>query len=172
MAMLCSASLAAQMQPSDPSSAHLARCPQQPCKAHHWASLQPLLARLFSTEVPCPPSCSCPPPCCPGLLQIRAAKEVIGDSDFFLVARTDVRATSAKNGLNEAITRANVYIVSWALQYLPWFGGVSLGSAGAAHGLGRCAQRLLDRLAQPAGCFFCQSGGSASPRMAPGQLLS
>eukprot|EP00891_Asterochloris_glomerata_P007430 jgi/Astpho2/7430/Aster-02013 len=42
--------------------------------------------------------------------KIRAAKEVIGDSDFFLVARTDVRATSAKHGLDEAITRANVYI--------------------------------------------------------------
>ena len=68
------------------------------------------------------------PPCSPGLPQIRAAKEVIGDSDFFLVARTDVRATSAKNGLNEAITRANVYIVSRAIQHLPWFGMVTLGS--------------------------------------------
>ena len=65
--------------------------------------------------------------CCPHLPQIRAAKEVIGDSDFFLVARTDVRATSAKHGLDEAITRANVYIVSQATQRLQCHTGFCWG---------------------------------------------
>ncbi|GFR40614.1 hypothetical protein Agub_g1195 [Astrephomene gubernaculifera] len=41
--------------------------------------------------------------------KIAAAKEVIGEEDFFLVARTDARATSAKYGLQEAIRRANLY---------------------------------------------------------------
>lgn len=39
-------------------------------------------------------------------LKIEAAREAIGDADFFLVARTDARATS---GLKEAISRANLY---------------------------------------------------------------
>lgn len=42
--------------------------------------------------------------------KILAAREVIGDSDFFLIARTDARSTSAKYGLEDAIARANLYI--------------------------------------------------------------
>lgn len=41
--------------------------------------------------------------------QIAAAREAIGDADFFLVARTDARGTSAKYGLEEAVRRANLY---------------------------------------------------------------
>ena len=41
--------------------------------------------------------------------QIAAAREAIGDHDFFLVARTDARGTSAKYGLEEAVKRANLY---------------------------------------------------------------
>ncbi|GLC37057.1 hypothetical protein PLESTM_000536000 [Pleodorina starrii] len=41
--------------------------------------------------------------------KIAAAREAIGDSDFFLVARTDARGTSAKYGLEEAVKRANLY---------------------------------------------------------------
>ena len=47
----------------------------------------------------------------PMLLQVAAAREAIGDSDFFLIARTDARATSSKRGLDEAINRANIYLV-------------------------------------------------------------
>lgn len=43
--------------------------------------------------------------------QVAAAREAIGDSDFFLIARTDARATSSKRGLDEAINRANIYLV-------------------------------------------------------------
>jgi len=43
-------------------------------------------------------------------VKIRAARDAIGDADFFLVARTDARATSAKTGLEEAIYRANLYM--------------------------------------------------------------
>ena len=39
--------------------------------------------------------------------KIAAAREVIGDSDFFLVARTDARST---HDLSEAISRANLYL--------------------------------------------------------------
>ncbi|XP_021760939.1 petal death protein-like [Chenopodium quinoa] len=39
-------------------------------------------------------------------LKIAAAREAIGDADFFLVARTDARAP---HGLQEAIRRANLY---------------------------------------------------------------
>ncbi|KAL2894157.1 Petal death protein [Bienertia sinuspersici] len=39
-------------------------------------------------------------------VKIAAAREAIGDSDFFLVARTDARAP---HGLQEAIRRANLY---------------------------------------------------------------
>ena len=42
--------------------------------------------------------------------RISAARAVIGDADFFLIARTDARGTSAKHGLAEAITRANLYV--------------------------------------------------------------
>lgn len=42
--------------------------------------------------------------------KILAAREIIGDSDFFLIARTDARGTSAKRGLDEAIVRANLYV--------------------------------------------------------------
>lgn len=45
-------------------------------------------------------------------MQVAAAREVIGDADFFLIARTDARATSSKRGLDEAINRANIYLVS------------------------------------------------------------
>lgn len=46
--------------------------------------------------------------------KIAAARDAIGDNDFFLVARTDARATSAKNGLEEAIARANLYMEAGA----------------------------------------------------------
>lgn len=46
--------------------------------------------------------------------KLVAARDAIGDADFFLVARTDARGTSAKNGLEDAIRRANLYIVSVA----------------------------------------------------------
>ncbi|ERN04063.1 hypothetical protein AMTRI_Chr11g156780 [Amborella trichopoda] len=42
--------------------------------------------------------------------KIASARDAIGDSDFFLVARTDARATSARSGLSEAISRANLYM--------------------------------------------------------------
>lgn len=42
--------------------------------------------------------------------KIAAARDAIGGADFFLVARTDARATSAKTGLEEAISRANLYM--------------------------------------------------------------
>jgi len=42
--------------------------------------------------------------------KVAAAREAIGDSDFFLVARTDARGTSAKYGFEDAITRANLYV--------------------------------------------------------------
>jgi len=42
--------------------------------------------------------------------KISAAADAIGDADFFLIARTDARGTSAKRGLDEAITRANLYM--------------------------------------------------------------
>lgn len=42
--------------------------------------------------------------------KIASARDAIGDSDFFLVARTDVRATSAKSGLEDAIARVNLYM--------------------------------------------------------------
>ncbi|CAO2834280.1 unnamed protein product [Amaranthus hypochondriacus] len=44
-------------------------------------------------------------------LKIAAAREAIGESDFFLVARTDARAP---HGLQEAIRRANLYRESGA----------------------------------------------------------
>lgn len=46
--------------------------------------------------------------------KIAAAREAIGDADFFLVARTDARSTSAKYGLQDAIARANLYIEAGA----------------------------------------------------------
>ncbi|OMO52167.1 Pyruvate/Phosphoenolpyruvate kinase [Corchorus capsularis] len=46
--------------------------------------------------------------------KIASARDAIGDSDFFLVARTDARATSAKTGLSEAISRANLYMEAGA----------------------------------------------------------
>jgi 2-methylisocitrate lyase-like PEP mutase family enzyme len=42
--------------------------------------------------------------------KVAAAREAIGDSDFFLVARTDARGTSAKFGFDDAVTRANLYM--------------------------------------------------------------
>eukprot|EP00878_Enallax_costatus_P003766 GHUV01003982.1.p1 GENE.GHUV01003982.1~~GHUV01003982.1.p1 ORF type:complete len:348 (+),score=58.38 GHUV01003982.1:155-1198(+) len=41
--------------------------------------------------------------------KISAAREAIGGEDFFLVARTDARGINAKYGLEDAITRANLY---------------------------------------------------------------
>ncbi|CAK7346859.1 unnamed protein product [Dovyalis caffra] len=46
--------------------------------------------------------------------KIASARDAIGDSDFFLVARSDARATSAKTGLSEAISRANLYMEAGA----------------------------------------------------------
>ncbi|GFS37563.1 phosphoenolpyruvate carboxylase family protein [Actinidia rufa] len=46
--------------------------------------------------------------------KIAAAREAIGNSDFFLVARTEARATSEKYGLSEAISRANLYLEAGA----------------------------------------------------------
>eukprot|EP00246_Nothoceros_aenigmaticus_P003359 TRINITY_DN14477_c0_g1_i1.p1 TRINITY_DN14477_c0_g1~~TRINITY_DN14477_c0_g1_i1.p1 ORF type:complete len:353 (-),score=66.53 TRINITY_DN14477_c0_g1_i1:307-1365(-) len=46
--------------------------------------------------------------------KIAAARGAIGGADFFLVARTDARATSAKTGLEEAISRANLYMEAGA----------------------------------------------------------
>ncbi|TYJ45748.1 hypothetical protein E1A91_A02G077800v1 [Gossypium mustelinum] len=46
--------------------------------------------------------------------KILSARDAIGDSDFFLVARTDARATSAKTGLSDAIARANLYMEAGA----------------------------------------------------------
>lgn len=42
--------------------------------------------------------------------KIASARDAIGDSDFFLIARTDARALSAKTGLSDAIDRANLYM--------------------------------------------------------------
>lgn len=42
--------------------------------------------------------------------KIASARDAIGNADFFLVARTDARATSAKLGLSDAIARANLYM--------------------------------------------------------------
>ncbi|CAL9764284.1 unnamed protein product [Musa acuminata subsp. burmannicoides] len=44
--------------------------------------------------------------------KIAAAREAIGDADFFLIARTDARATAG--GLPEAIARANLYMEAGA----------------------------------------------------------
>ncbi|KAG6482243.1 hypothetical protein ZIOFF_058874 [Zingiber officinale] len=44
--------------------------------------------------------------------KIAAAREAIGDSDFFLIARTDARGTAG--GLAEAIARANLYMEAGA----------------------------------------------------------
>lgn len=41
---------------------------------------------------------------------IASARDAIGDSDFFLVARTDARATSVKTCLSDAIVRAKLYM--------------------------------------------------------------
>ncbi|CAH2067681.1 unnamed protein product [Thlaspi arvense] len=46
--------------------------------------------------------------------KIASARDAIGDSDFFLVARTDARATSAKSGLEDAIARVNLYMEAGA----------------------------------------------------------
>ena len=45
------------------------------------------------------------------VIQIYAAVQAINGADFFLIARTDARGTSAKRGLDEAITRVNLYMV-------------------------------------------------------------
>lgn len=53
--------------------------------------------------------------------QVYAARQAIGDSDFFLVARTDARGTSAKRGLEESITRANLYMARiWLPAEIQW----------------------------------------------------
>lgn len=44
-------------------------------------------------------------------IKIAAARDAIGDADFFLIARTDARATlPGQAGLDEAIYRANLYM--------------------------------------------------------------
>ncbi|AAF87897.1 Similar carboxyphosphonoenolpyruvate phosphonomutases [Arabidopsis thaliana] len=46
--------------------------------------------------------------------KIASARDAIGDADFFLIARTDARALSAKTGLSDAIDRANLYMEAGA----------------------------------------------------------
>jgi len=46
--------------------------------------------------------------------KVAAARDEISNDDFFLVARTDARATSAKRGLDDAIARANLYLSAGA----------------------------------------------------------
>lgn len=46
--------------------------------------------------------------------KIASARDAIGSAEFFLVARTDARATSAKSGLSDAISRANLYMEAGA----------------------------------------------------------
>ena len=46
--------------------------------------------------------------------KVAAAREAIGSADFFLIARTDARSCSAKYGLQNAITRANLYVEAGA----------------------------------------------------------
>lgn len=46
--------------------------------------------------------------------KVAAAREAIGSADFFLIARTDARGCSAKHGLQNAITRANLYVEAGA----------------------------------------------------------
>ncbi|KDP43076.1 hypothetical protein JCGZ_25262 [Jatropha curcas] len=46
--------------------------------------------------------------------KIASARDAIGNSDFFLVARTDARATSVEKGLSDAISRANFYLEAGA----------------------------------------------------------
>lgn len=46
--------------------------------------------------------------------KVSAARAAIGESDFFLIARTDARGTSAKHGLADAITRGNLYVEAGA----------------------------------------------------------
>lgn len=50
--------------------------------------------------------------------KVAAARDVIGDSDFFLIARTDARSTSAKRGLEDAMIRANYFIDAGADAHL------------------------------------------------------
>ena len=52
------------------------------------------------------------------IAKLLAAKEVVGDSDFFIIARTDARSSSAKHGLEDAIVRANLYIDAGADAHL------------------------------------------------------
>ncbi|KAF8030836.1 hypothetical protein BT93_D0125 [Corymbia citriodora subsp. variegata] len=47
-------------------------------------------------------------------IETPSASDAIGNSDFFLVARTDAHATSAKTGLSDAIARANLYMEAGA----------------------------------------------------------
>ena len=42
-------------------------------------------------------------------LKIAAAKDAAMGHDFFVIARTDARSTSAKRGLEYAIERVNAY---------------------------------------------------------------
>jgi 2-methylisocitrate lyase-like PEP mutase family enzyme len=50
--------------------------------------------------------------------KIAAAREIIGESDFFLIARTDARSTSAKRGLEDAMIRANYFVDAGADAHL------------------------------------------------------
>lgn len=50
--------------------------------------------------------------------KIAAARQIIGDADFFLIARTDARSTSAKRGLEDAMMRADYFIDAGADAHL------------------------------------------------------
>ena len=90
---------------------------QLPCHvgADNLRVQRPVVASLLPVL---PPTSTPPRPKRPGQLRnkvvipmeefagkVAAAREAIGDADFFLVARTDARGSSAKYGLEEAIRR-------------------------------------------------------------------
>jgi len=92
-------------------------------------------------------------------LQVAAAREAIGDADFFLIARTDARATSSKRGLDEAINRANIYLVS-SKRKLHYFSVcVCTVETLFLHGLG-----LLQPVCMATYCDGVQLGASTSCR--------
>lgn len=70
--------------------------------------------------------------------KLVAARDAIGASDFFLVARTDARNTSAKNGLEDAIRRANLYVVGrqgrGERRGVNWQGETVYGEGQGVHG--------------------------------------
>ena len=52
------------------------------------------------------------------IAKLLAAREVVGDADFFIISRTDARSSSAKHGLEDAIMRANLYVDAGADAHL------------------------------------------------------